>query len=272
MNELFPDGNALELVAVKSAIEAAEKCVSEDQRIHPKVGAAIIKDGQIVCTAYRGEKRPGDHAEYTALFDKEKALNMDLRGATLITTLEPCTSRKHDNKPCALHIVERGIERVIVGMVDPNPEIRGKGILYLQRKNIKVDLFPIIQQEQVRELNQEFWNQEWEHYKIDLMKEAGAASDKQFKNIAGDFYSQDARRIRVFEVLRKGLDRGEDKILCETYLGINYEDLHGDTRIDKINSLVTRFARGDLLDDLLEAIGRFNPSLLKLINNFELPP
>ena len=270
MIELFPDADSLELAAVKGAIEAANNCISEDHRVHPKVGAAIIKDGRIVCTAYRGEKRPGDHAEYTALFDKTKALKMDLRGSTLITTLEPCTSRKHDNKPCALHIVERGIERVIVGMVDPNPEIRGKGILYLQRKSIKVDLFPANQQEQVRRLNQEFWDQEWQHYKMDLMKDPGA-SEKQVQNIAGEFYSQDARRIRVFEELRRRLDKGEDKILSETYLGINYEDLPGDTRIDKINSLVTRFARRDRLDDLLEAIGRFNQALLRSISSGDLP-
>jgi pyrimidine deaminase RibD-like protein len=266
MNQLFPDGNNLELAAVKMAIEASEKCVPEDdRRIHPKVGAAIItKDGRIIC-AYRGEKKPGDHAEYTVLFDREKAQKLDLHGATLVTTLEPCTSRKHDNKPCALHIAERGIQKVIVGMIDPNPQIRGKGILFLQRKNIKVDLFPPSQQEQVRKLNSEFWDQEWKEYKFDIMKDPDGTSEKQIENIAGDFYSLDFHRIRVFEVLRQQLSKEEVKILCETYLGMEYHDLQGDTRIDKISSLVSCFARKDALDSLLEAIGRFNPGFLRLI-------
>lgn len=268
MMQLFPNENNLELAAIKMAIEASEKCVSkDDKKIHPKVGAAIItKDGHIIC-AYREEKRAGEHAEYTALFDVEKAQKLDLHGATLVTTLEPCTSRKHENKPCALHIADRGIQKVIVGMIDPNPEIRGKGILFLQRKNIKVEFFPNSQHEQVRRLNKDFWDQEWEKYKFDIMKDPAGTSENQLESIANDFYSVDFRRIRVFEVLRQCLDKEEVKILCETYLGIDYDDLQGVTRIDKINSLVSRFARKGDLDSLLEVVGRFNRKILNSIRD-----
>lgn len=52
---------------MRLAIEEARKSVSEnDNRVHPKVGAVVVKDGQVLSTAYRGEQ-PGNHAEYVAL-------------------------------------------------------------------------------------------------------------------------------------------------------------------------------------------------------------
>ncbi len=159
----------IETKGIEKAIELALMCKSEDERPRPKVGAVIIKNNVIVCEGYRGEENPGDHAEYTALIKKGK--DIDFSGATLITTLEPCTTRKHGKKPCCQHIIDKGIKKVIIGMIDPNPEIRGKGEIFLQQsKKLIVDRFPAEYVNRVISINKDFWNSEMDKYNTDLMK------------------------------------------------------------------------------------------------------
>jgi pyrimidine deaminase RibD-like protein len=111
------------------AIEEALKSVAEDDRPHPKVGAVVVKNGKLLSKAHRGEN-PTSHAEYVAL---EQKLSDELTaGATVYTTLEPCTTRKHPKIPCAQRLVDRKVARVVIGMLDPNPDIRGRGVQLLR--------------------------------------------------------------------------------------------------------------------------------------------
>ena len=108
------------------AIEQARKSVDlEGGAVRPKVGAVVVIDGKVMATAYRGELGEGEHAEYTAL--ERKLEQATLAGATVYTTLEPCTTRNHPRIPCAKHLIDRRIKRVVIGMLDPNPAICGKG-------------------------------------------------------------------------------------------------------------------------------------------------
>lgn len=153
----------------KKAIEIAKKCVSEDDRLHPKVAAILLKNNQIIETAFRGELSPGEHAEYTLLKKKIKPY-FDYTNTTLITTLEPCTVRGTPKTPCADYIKECGIKYVIIGMIDPNPEITEKGILYLQMNGISVNIFPHNYVEELIELNKDFYEYETRKYQKDIMK------------------------------------------------------------------------------------------------------
>ena len=116
---------------MKLAIKAAQKSKSEpDKRIHPKVGVVIVKNGNILATGCRGELCAGEHAEYTVL--ERKLKDKDLTGSILYTTMEPCTTRGHPKIPCAKWIAKRRIHAVVIGILDPNPDIRGKGVLFLR--------------------------------------------------------------------------------------------------------------------------------------------
>jgi pyrimidine deaminase RibD-like protein len=135
------------------AIQEARQSVAEDGRAHPKVGAVVVKDGEVVSKAHRGET-PKGHAEFIAL---EGKLSDDLvAGSTVYTTLEPCTTRTHPKIPCAQRLIERRVGRVFIGMLDPNPEIRGLGIQALNDAGIETQFFPRDLQSQIEELNREF--------------------------------------------------------------------------------------------------------------------
>jgi pyrimidine deaminase RibD-like protein len=135
------------------AIEESRRSVAEDNRVHPVVGVVIVKDGVLMAKAYRGQAL-GDHAEYYAL---ERILDKDIvAGATVYTTLEPCTTRNHPKIPCAQRLCERKIERVVIGMLDPNPKIQGDGIRQLRNANIATELFPDDLVAIVEDLNRHF--------------------------------------------------------------------------------------------------------------------
>lgn len=137
------------------ALELSKRCVSEPGRTSPKVGAVLTRDGKFIGGAYRGELRAGEHAEYTLLV--RKLDGVDLRGTTLYTTLEPCTCRNHPKIPCVEHILARGIERVVIGMVDPDGRIRGNGELSLQDAGVDVARFDADLMRAVRQLNRDFY-------------------------------------------------------------------------------------------------------------------
>ncbi len=99
---------------------------------NPMVGAVVVKDGQVAGEGYH-QKAGSPHAEIIALDNAgEKA-----RGATLYVNLEPC-SHYGRTGPCANAVVEAGISRVVIAMADPNPLVCGRGISYLEQRNVEV--------------------------------------------------------------------------------------------------------------------------------------
>lgn len=103
-------------------------------RPNPWVGAVVVAlDGSTYegCTAAPG----GPHAEIAALSRAGTAS----RGATLYSTLEPC-SHTGRTGPCTRAIIDAGISRVVIGVVDPDEKVAGRGIEQLRSAGITVDV------------------------------------------------------------------------------------------------------------------------------------
>jgi pyrimidine deaminase RibD-like protein/NTP pyrophosphatase (non-canonical NTP hydrolase) len=139
---------------MRKAVDLARESRAEDQRPHPLVGVVVVASDGRVETAFRGEEGLGDHAEFTVL--EKKLKDAKLSGATVYTTLEPCTTRNHPKVPCAQRLIERRVERVVIGMLDPNPNILGRGVLQLREAGIKVEFFPPELMSELEELNRDF--------------------------------------------------------------------------------------------------------------------
>jgi diaminohydroxyphosphoribosylaminopyrimidine deaminase/5-amino-6-(5-phosphoribosylamino)uracil reductase len=104
-------------VSISRALQLAAEA---RHRAYPKptVGAVLVRDGEIVGEG--ATETAGRHAEVVAL----GAAGERARGATLYVTLEPC-AHHGTTPPCADAIVAAGVERVVFGSRDPNPEAAG---------------------------------------------------------------------------------------------------------------------------------------------------
>ncbi|MCK9534409.1 MAG: bifunctional diaminohydroxyphosphoribosylaminopyrimidine deaminase/5-amino-6-(5-phosphoribosylamino)uracil reductase RibD [Pseudomonas sp.] len=101
---------------------------------NPRVGCVVVADGQVVGEGWH--VRAGEpHAEVHAL----RQAAGRAQGATAYVTLEPC-SHHGLTPPCAEALVHAGVQRVVIAMQDPNPQVAGRGIAHLRAQGIQVDV------------------------------------------------------------------------------------------------------------------------------------
>lgn len=118
---------------------------------NPMVGCVIIYENKIIGEGWH-QKAGEPHAEVNAIHSvKDKTV---LSKATLYVSLEPC-SHFGKTPPCSDLIIHYNIPNVIIGTVDPNSKVAGKGIEKLQKAGIQVELG--ILENECRELNKRFF-------------------------------------------------------------------------------------------------------------------
>lgn len=101
---------------------------------NPLVGAVIVKDNRVIA---RGAhlQYGHEHAEKNAILHCQTP--EELVDSTLYVTLEPCHHRGKQ-PPCTQTILAAGIKKVVVGQLDPNPLVAGKGLAFLKEEGIEV--------------------------------------------------------------------------------------------------------------------------------------
>lgn len=99
---------------------------------NPAVGAVVVKDGVIAGEGWH-RKAGTPHAEIHALRQAGQLAS----GADLYVTLEPC-SHFGKTPPCADALIAAGVARVFIGMIDPNPQVSGRGVEKLRAAGIEV--------------------------------------------------------------------------------------------------------------------------------------
>jgi diaminohydroxyphosphoribosylaminopyrimidine deaminase / 5-amino-6-(5-phosphoribosylamino)uracil reductase len=132
---------------MRMAIELAKKGVGKVNP-NPMVGAVIVKDEKVIGEGYHEEYGKA-HAEVNAF----SSLIEESKGATLYVTLEPC-SHYGKTPPCVDKIIENKIAKVVVGALDPNPLVAGRGIKKL--KDAGIDVVTSVLEEECKKVNEVF--------------------------------------------------------------------------------------------------------------------
>ena len=100
---------------------------------NPPVGCVLVRDDQEIGAGYT-QPAGQAHAEVMALTAAD-----DVNRATAYVTLEPC-SHQGQTGPCASALIDAGVNRVVVAVEDPNPQVAGSGIAALRAEGIDVDV------------------------------------------------------------------------------------------------------------------------------------
>ena len=116
---------------------------------NPMVGAVIVREGEVLATGYH-EAAGLAHAEVAAL----SKLDMSAEGADIYVTLEPCNHFAR-TPPCTRALIEAGIKRCVIGTVDPDPRVSGRGIAALREAGIEVVVGTL--EDECRALNAPFF-------------------------------------------------------------------------------------------------------------------
>ena len=102
---------------------------------NPLVGCVLVRDGEIVAEGWH-DHLGGLHAEQMAIADAESK-GISTRGSTAYVTLEPCNHFGR-TPPCTESLLWAGVEKIVIGAMDPNPTVRGGGCASLDKNGVEI--------------------------------------------------------------------------------------------------------------------------------------
>jgi diaminohydroxyphosphoribosylaminopyrimidine deaminase/5-amino-6-(5-phosphoribosylamino)uracil reductase len=154
---------------------------------NPMVGAILVRhdaDGDVILGEGWHEAYGAPHAEPNCIRHAEEAHpeGIDYQQCTLYVSLEPC-SHYGKTPPCAELIIRKGIGRVVVGTLDPNPQVAGRGVRMMQEAGIEVVVG--VEETACRELNKRFFCLQEKHRPYVILKWAQTA-DGYIDRLRGD--------------------------------------------------------------------------------------
>ncbi len=169
-------------------------------RTHPNpvVGAVVVSGGRVIARGHHAQAG-GPHAEIVAL----REAGARARGAEIYVTLEP-----HDHHgrtpPCSEALIAAGVARVVIGSIDPNPLVRGRGVHRMRAAGLEVVIG-------VQKVNCDSINESWFKFITTgfpwVHLKAAITLDGKLATASGDsrWVTGPASRLRVHQ-LRDQLD------------------------------------------------------------------
>ena len=145
---------------------------------NPMVGAVLVgldkQGGEVILGEGWHEQYGGPHAEPNCIRNAEVAHpeGIDYKSCILYVSLEPC-SHYGKTPPCAELIIRKGIGRVVIGMLDPNPQVAGRGVKMMQEAGVEVHVGVL--EEECRALNKRFICLHTQHRPYVILKWAQTA-------------------------------------------------------------------------------------------------
>ncbi len=125
---------------LKRAIKISRHCPPSNRAF--SVGAIIVNQaGHIIAEGYSRETGPAVHAEEVAL-TKARDLRINLQGATLYSSLEPCGQRLSGHTACVDRIIEAGLAKVVYALNEPPLFVKATGAHKLKAQGITVVAMP----------------------------------------------------------------------------------------------------------------------------------
>lgn len=182
----------LEKFYMNLAIELAKKGRGRVSP-NPLVGAVIVKRQKIIGQGYH-EEFGKSHAEVNAIDSSSESVE----GSSIYVTLEPC-SYYGKTPPCVDKIIECKIAKVIIGTLDPNPLVAGKGIEKLRKAGIEV-IVGVLEKE-CMQINEIFMKYIVEKIPFVIMKSAMSLDGKiATKTGESKWITSESARIKVHEL------------------------------------------------------------------------
>lgn len=165
---------------------------------NPMVGAVIVRGNELLATGYH-HKAGEAHAEVDALRNAVSK-GIDVRGATIYVTLEPCCTSGR-TPACTDAIIKSGLKKVVIGCLDPNPRHAGRGVEVLKNAGVEVEYG--IEEEKCIELNAPFFTWITTGKPFVMLKMASTLDGKSAAQNGDSFWiTGEAARSRVQELRR----------------------------------------------------------------------
>lgn len=198
---------------------------------NPPVGAVLVKDGKLLSTGHT-QSNGSHHAEIDCI----RACLKEPHGATLYVSLEPCSHVGRTGR-CTDAIKQSRIDRVVVGLTDPNPRVAGSGIRQLRIDGIKVDSGILAEQCSI-DLEEYLWrarNGFEKGFSEHSAQQWNIQSSSWMQHLSTDRWAQtvihqDSLRVELgdlngLEVLDFGGGHGDiSAVLCEMGAIVTYTD------------------------------------------------
>jgi diaminohydroxyphosphoribosylaminopyrimidine deaminase/5-amino-6-(5-phosphoribosylamino)uracil reductase len=165
---------------------------------NPLVGCVIARDGRVIGEGYH-QRFGAPHAEPNAL----NACHENPAGSTMYVTLEPCSHTNKKTPPCVPTLIAAQPARIVIGTIDPNREVNGRGVVQLQNAGIEVQLAPPDLAAECRQLIAPFILRQEHHRPYVTLKWAESADGKvaghegMRRQITGPAATQQVHELRA---------------------------------------------------------------------------